>query len=1544
MNSFTKLILVFAFLLPVKLVFTQAPVISGFSPVTAMVGNAVTINGNNFDPIASGNAVFFGTVRAVVTSATPTQLIVTVPAGAASQPLHVTVNQLTAFSSKSFVVAFPGGPDMTSASFFATGVDASTGNSPYRMAIADLDADGKPELVATNNSSSSIASSSISVFKNNSTSGNISLVKTDFPSGPLPYGICISDLNGDTKPDIVVTNYGVATVSVLINTTVGSTISFAPIVTYATGNLPTSVAANDIDGDGRPDIVTANSTSHTISVLRNTSAGTLSFASKVDFATANGPATIVLSDVNEDGKPDVAVACQSANSIDVFRNTSNPGSISFAAKIGFATASGPRAIVSTDLDGDGKNDLVTANYSSGSISMLRNTTAGGAVSFASKIDSTAGGTTAQTENLTTGDFNGDGKPDLVVVNRSSNTLILYRAVGASGTIALSPRLSFSVNSAPYAAIINDLDLDGKADISVLRNFVGRISVYRSAPPPKITAVTPLKAAAGSSVTFRGYNFSADPSANVVYFGAAKAVVTASSDTSLTVTVPNGATHATPTVRVNAMVAYAPLHFSLVFPGNATLSDAYAIRKEIPTANIPADVVLADLNDDGKNDIITGNPAGTVNIRVLPNSSTPGNISFNIPGITVGTVIGPDLVATGDFDGDDKVDIVVGSYDYNSVKIIRNNGNFSFTAPSNSYSGSNAIVGVYVHDVNGDGKPDIISGGSYSFTILQNTSTVGNISFDTREFSLLESNNTYGIGDMDQDGKVDIVAGRSFYRNTSTNGIISFETPVLFMTGEMPASLAIGDLNNDHKPDIAAVYSNAKKLVTFDNTSTPGTISFVRQAAEYTTGPGPKKIFISDLNGDGRSDVGVACISYDAVCVFANNTTGTSITFIDKVDYGTPDSPGSLFAGDLDGDGKVEVIASNRGSSSVSVFRYAPYQPLPDVPTIVSFSPLKAPVGSIVTIHGTNFSTLNSNNVVRFGPVKAEVITASSTSLTVKVPGGAAHDAISVTNAIGYTAYSGYPFHTTFYGGGAFRQGSFSSYSTFATGALPYSSIAADLDNDGKSDIVSVNRDANSISVLRNTTVGKAISFATKTDYSTGGVQPQWAASGDLDGDGLTDIVVTNYGNSSISIFRNTSAASTISFAPAIIISTMIASQQSYPENITIRDIDGDGKPDIIIVQRSAGTSTFFRNTSTGSTLSFAPMVNINMSSGSGAARLATGDFDGNGKIDLMTSEPLSNITNTSIPGAIAFTGYITYNQTTGAGYGIASLDVNSDGKTDILHLDKYNSPVAFMAYRNNSYFGTQLFAYEGEYGSINGGLHTHAGISDMNGDGRPDVVLAYGNGVQGASIFRNRTGITGIDTFSFAAHITYPYTSSNSIAVADLDNDGKAEIIITNGLQNTLSIARNLVGEPIRICQGNNTTFPSGLDGSSFQWQVSIDSVNFANISDNINYSGTNTATLQLSGMSTSFHNYQFRCVSNTATSEIFQLRFGNTWTGAVNNQWENPGNWSCGSVPDGYSDVTVNDGAIIVINSNVAVASLTVNSGSVITVNPGFILTLSGN
>ncbi len=509
------------------------PVITSFSPASGPVGTAVTISGSNFSSVPANNIVFFGAVQAVVNTASTGSLHVTVPAGASFQPITVLTGGLITSSASPFVITFTCGGGVTANSFFAD-VDFTAGSDPYSVSIGDIDGDGKPDLALPN-----FGSSTFSVLRNTSTSGSVSFApKLDSATGGHASSLSIGDVDEDGKLDIVIVNYVYNTISVFKNTSTAGSISFAAKQSFPTGNSPSGAVIADIDGDGKPDIAVVNYSDNTISVLRNTgSSGVVSFAVNTDFAVGNLPNSITAGDFDGDGKLDIAVTNSGAATISILKNTSSIGSVSFAAKVDYTSGTSPDGIAAGDIDGDGKPEIAVTNNTSNTISIFRNTGSAGTISFAAKADFVAG---AGTHGLSISDLDGDGMLDIAAANHTDNSISIFKNISTIGTISFNAKVDFTTGagSFPQNPAIGDLDGDGRSDITAANNNgTGSAATLRS-----VLYTAPVMTSAGASSICSGTNvnipLTSTMSANYSWIAVSNANTTGESTTAQTVSAIN----------------------------------------------------------------------------------------------------------------------------------------------------------------------------------------------------------------------------------------------------------------------------------------------------------------------------------------------------------------------------------------------------------------------------------------------------------------------------------------------------------------------------------------------------------------------------------------------------------------------------------------------------------------------------------------------------------------------------------------------------------------------------------------------------------------------------------------------------------------------------------------------------------------------------------------------------------------------------------------------------------------------------------------------
>jgi hypothetical protein len=315
-----------------------------------------------------------------------------------------------------------------------------------------LTGDGKLDLVCLNGNSNLVT-----VFKNLCVPGSITSSSfaplVNFATGNGPRGLAVQDLDGDGKPEIVVANWGDSTLGVLRNISTRGTIaanSFAPMVAFGTGSNPQDLKIADIDGDGKPDLVSVgnnyNGNTPSLSVLRNLSTlGNLAFATHVDWAGPQTTYCIAIGDLDGDGKPDVVIGSQpDGEEVSVYRNTSTPGTIttnSFATPVNFGAGTWVNAVALGDVNGDGKLDVMAACQLNSQMEVFINQSTPGTITNNSLASPLVFASGYNANGIAVGDLDGDGRPDIAFANNYDTTISIYQnlaTLGGPPTISVQP--------------------------------------------------------------------------------------------------------------------------------------------------------------------------------------------------------------------------------------------------------------------------------------------------------------------------------------------------------------------------------------------------------------------------------------------------------------------------------------------------------------------------------------------------------------------------------------------------------------------------------------------------------------------------------------------------------------------------------------------------------------------------------------------------------------------------------------------------------------------------------------------------------------------------------------------------------------------------------------------------------------------------------------------------------------------------------------------------------------------------------------------------
>ena len=309
----------------------------------------------------------------------------------------------------------------------ASSPTASVGSFAQSVAAADVNGDGKLDLISANSGDGS--GNTLSVLTNNG-NGGFTLQST-LIVGKSPWSVIAVDVNGDGKPDLICANQSDGTLSVLTNDGNGG---FPTVATYTVGSYPYSVIAADVNGDGRMDLICANAGDSTLSVLTNNGRG--GFVTSGTYHVGSYPMSVTAADVNGDGKVDLICANHDGNTLSVLTNDGRGG---FKLASSPPVGNGPWSVTAADVNGDGWVDLICANYFTNTLSVLTNDGAGG---FATASTLTVGNYPV---SVTAADVNGDGRSDLICAASGAISVFV-------NTAPFTPSAWLRVEISPPAAI------------------------------------------------------------------------------------------------------------------------------------------------------------------------------------------------------------------------------------------------------------------------------------------------------------------------------------------------------------------------------------------------------------------------------------------------------------------------------------------------------------------------------------------------------------------------------------------------------------------------------------------------------------------------------------------------------------------------------------------------------------------------------------------------------------------------------------------------------------------------------------------------------------------------------------------------------------------------------------------------------------------------------------------------------------------------------------------------------------------------------------
>jgi hypothetical protein len=711
----------------------------------------------------------------------------------------------------------------------------------------------------------------------------------------------LGDFNGDGKKDVVkiVTNQvqssTVYQLSVMLSN--GNGTFQTAVLTNLTADNEDPIFVGDLNGDGKDDVLQVHPelTPSTVDVYLSNGDGTFAASTNVQLSafTLNGG---VLTDVNGDGKLDILLVDSENPGIVTYLLGNGDGT--FQAGVPMATLAGvaPNNLFFADFNGDGKVDFA-GQSNGGQLSVYL--AASGA--FAAPVALTTSDGNYNECNNVTGDLTGDGKPEIVSLNCSYNTLTVYVNNGdGSFQAGVYYQNAGDEEIDPYAAAIADFNGDGKNDVIVTGDESGQVTAFLGNGDGTITPLT---------VGFGIGGFAWENPLVADFNGDGILDIIESNDT-FTFSYLEGNGDGT---FDSALSYYA-----------ATRGESY---------NSTYAIASGDFNGDGIPDVVLGQDDGDGSrpgVLVML-SNADGSLQ---PGVSVGTSSSTlAYVVVGDFNGDQKLDIAATDYLNGNIQVFMGNGDGTFTAGqtfatdtvSNPWP-ENLVLG----DFNHDGKLDIAVANVESSTVAVLLGN-GDGTFSVPTSYSIE-NGVYGLAaaDVNGDGYLDLAtttdgSGNNvalLLGNNDNSGTFQSETDLATGAGQAE-SIAFGDLNGDGKVDMAVTMANGSTFngeISVALGNGDGTFQAPVAYSSTTFGgssayPYPATIVTTDFDGDGKLDLVYTNYEYGTVAIMYGKGDGT---FYNPIDFAASGYDWAFTIADVNNDGAADVVVSNYYAGGATV--------------------------------------------------------------------------------------------------------------------------------------------------------------------------------------------------------------------------------------------------------------------------------------------------------------------------------------------------------------------------------------------------------------------------------------------------------------------------------------------------------------------------------------------------------------------------------------------------------------------------------------------------
>ncbi len=1091
-------------------------------------------------------------------------------------------------------------------------------------------------------------------------------------------------------------NYTLTTVLTASNT------PFQPIPLVST---PTSIVAGDFAGDGRTDLAVATysyDSPGTVSVLMNNGDGT--FQPAVQYAVGSGPTSLVTGDFTGNGHLDLAIENSEDGTISVLLGN---GDGTFQPQITFAAV--VSNLVAGDFNGDGRTDLATLVGNGVSV-LLSN---GDGTFQAPKISSVAW---SEPMSMVAAKFTGDGNLDLAITNQffGSNSGDVITLLGnGDGTFRDSQTLTAGVG--PALIVAGAFSGDGHTDLVVANQQSQDLSFFLgngdgTFQPERRIAL--------------GFYPTSLLSGNLSGAGRLDLAV-AGNENDISVILGNG----DGTFQPNPILTAAQTQYLVAgdFNGDGRLDlaaasstgvggsgfvsvlfgegdGAFQTQQQSQTGVSPWSVVAADFTGDGRLDLVTANASSNTISVLLGN----GDGTFQ-PEREFAAGSFPVALAAGDFNGDGRLDLAVADLNDNNISLLFGNGDGTFQAPQEFPSGEfHHPTSFVVGDFNGDGRldlavgevGDLVQGGTDPPDIIVLMGN-GNGTFQAPERLVPangEGNGELVAGDFNGDGRLDLAfssLGTNAVSVLLGNGDGTFGPAQQIAVSGVIDSLVAGDFDGDGRTDLAVVSGSFSPTVSVFLAKSDGTFASAR---EYALPGFTSTLVTGDFNDDGRLDLAVADVNYSNISILLGNGDGT---FQPQRTFATASAPFALVADDFNDDGQLDLATANGNTNDVSLL--------------------------LGNGDGTFLDPSQVATIPRADPLVVDVNDDGT-------------DDVLVVSAAGEILYrQGQPL----------RPGSFDPPLTINAGN-PSREIAW-VPSTGQGSVLAsldAHDDAISFYAFRN---GQFVRL--KGSLDTGRL-PAQIITADLLGDGLTDLVVRNAGDGTLSVYSGSDPSRSNFNGPPdpFRIPPSFLPPVSFFVGIGVSDVQavdttGSGRLDLVVTNKLTGQVSILRNLGNGT---FAPPERY--PSGTGLYALD----DGSGSPQVTSMEATS---------------------------GVVAAQLVAGGPIDLVTTNRGSNTLGVLAGLGNGHFADPVVQPTVRPVQL-------LRVADLNGDGIPDLAVLD---AQGVSIY------LGNGKGGFLPPVTYAAGATpTGLTVADINQDAKLDLLVSDAYGDVL----------VLIGQGDGTFQP----------------------------------------------------------------------------------------------------------------------------------------